>query len=328
MQPSIFVTGGTGFLGAHLLRTLCAAGYTRIRALRRPSSRMDLINDLVDRIEWVEGDLLNGFLLEDALQGVDWVFHSAALISFQKRDWALMRQVNGEGTELLVNACLYNAVKKLVYVSSIAALGRNKPEQVVDEKSNWNNGPFNTGYGISKFLAEQEVWRASAEGLSVAVVNPSLILGPGPWHEGTGQFFQKIYQGLRFYPRGLASVVDVRDVARMCLQLMESEVEGERFLATAENLTYFDLFEKMANALQVPAPQVKIQPWMGELAWRGSALWAIIQGKNPLLSKENIRQSALHFRYSNQKSIEQLGFQYTPLEQTILDTAAAFLAQR
>jgi dihydroflavonol-4-reductase len=328
MQPSIFVTGGTGFLGTHLLRTLIAAGYTQIRALRRPSSRLNQLADLADRIEWVEGDLLDGFLLEDALKGVDWVFHSAALISFHKRDWALMRQVNAEGTELLVNACLYNSIKKLVYVSSIAALGRNKPEQVVDEKSKWNNGPFNTGYGISKFLAEQEVWRASAEGLSVAVVNPSLILGPGPWHEGTGQFFQQIYQGLRFYPRGLASVVDVRDVARMCLQLMESEVEDERFIATAENLTYFDLFQKMANALQVPAPKIKIQPWMGELAWRGSALLSKFQEKPPLVSRENMRQSALHFRYSNQKSIQELDFQYTPLDQTIRETAAAFLAQQ
>jgi dihydroflavonol-4-reductase len=324
-QPRIFVTGGTGFLGSYLLRALLQQGYSQVKALCRPLSSLDLVADIAHRIEWVEGDLLDGFMLEEALQDVDWVFHAAAHISFLPQDRRLMHQVNAEGTGMLVNACLYSGVKKLLYVSTIAALGFSKPDQVCDEKSTWLTNPYNSEYGLSKFLGEQEVWRGAAEGLSVFVVNPSIILGPRHWHKGSGRFFSKIDEGLNFFPSGLANLVDVHDVVRMCLQLMESSLSDERFIANGTTVSYQHFFRLIADAMGVSPPQYRITRLMGEIAWRFNAIWSLMSGKPPLLTRENIRQSELHIHYNQQKSISKLDFVYTPLEQSVNETVRAYL---
>jgi nucleoside-diphosphate-sugar epimerase len=325
---SIFVTGGTGFLGSHLLRQLLAAGHTDITALRRASSKLDLVADLQQRINWIEGDLNDPYILEEGIRAKKWVFHVAAMISFEPRDARRMRQVNAEGTALLVNACLDQGVEKLLHVSSIAAVGRTKPQQVLNEKNIFQTSPYNTEYGISKFLGEQEVWRGIAEGLHAAIVNPSVIIGPGRWDEATGQFFSRIHQGFRYVPTGTISIVDVRDVARMLIQLAESEVQEERIIANAGELSYADFFAAIAQELQVTAPHILIRPWMRELAWRLAKVQALFTGKAAAVTKENLRQAALRYVFENKKSKELLQFEYTPIEKTIAETAQAFLAQQ
>lgn len=322
---SIFVTGGTGFLGSYLIRHLLAEGYTDITALRRKSSNMDLALDFQDRIQWIEGDLNDPQSLEEGIQGKKWVFHVAALVSFQSKDRKKLHEANTKGTAAIVNACLDTGVEKLLHVSSIAAVGRTKPVQVLNEKNIIQTSPYNSEYGLSKFWSEQEVWRGIAEGLNAAIINPSVILGAGRWYEGSGQFFDTLHKGFRFIPSGKISLVDVRDLARMLLQLAQSDISGERFIASAGEMYFRDFFQAIAQELDVPAPKYRISPFMGEMAWRLAGVQSLLTGKAPQITKENIRQAALEYVFENKKSRDMLGFEYTPLAQTIAETSAAYL---
>jgi nucleoside-diphosphate-sugar epimerase len=326
MQPTILVTGGTGFLGSHLLRQLLQAGQTEIRALRRSNSKMDQVADIANRIEWVEGDVLDIFSLEDALVGIRKVYHCAAVVSFDARDREQMQLINVEGTANVVNLCLDLGIEKLLHVSSVAALGRIKPGTELDEKSSWQTSPYNSQYGVTKFLAEQEVWRGMAEGLSAVIINPSIILGPGRWDEGPAKFFPLIHKGFRYYPAGTTGIVVVQDVAAMMIQLMDGPYTEERFIANAGNLSYSEFFRLIAQALQVKAPSVRLNAFLKGLSWRMAWLQARISGDRPLVTQETARQSALTFYFSNKKSIDVLGFSYTPIEQTIAATAQQYLS--
>lgn len=322
---SIFVTGGTGFLGSYLIRHLLAEGYTDVTALRRKGSNMDLTLDFQNRIQWVEGDLNDPQSLEEGIQGKKWVFHVAALVSFQSRDRKKLHEANTKGTAAIVNACLDTGVEKLLHVSSIAAVGRTKPVQTLNEKNIIQTSPYNSEYGLSKFWSEQEVWRGIAEGLNAAIINPSVILGAGRWYEGSGQFFDTLHKGFRFIPSGKISLVDVRDLARMLLQLAKSDISGERFIASAGEMYFRDFFQAIAQELDVPAPRYRISPFMGEMAWRLAGVQSLLTGKAPQITKENIRQAALEYVFENKKSRDMLGFEYTPLAQTIAETSAAYL---
>lgn len=322
---SIFITGGTGFLGSYLIRHLLSEGYTDITALRRRNSNFDLAGDFAERVQWIEGELNDPFCLAEGIHGKKWVFHVAAIVSFLARDRKKMQAVNVEGTAQVVNTCLDEGVEKLLYVSSIAAVGRTKPIQVLNEKNILQTSPYNSEYGISKFLGEQEVWRGIAEGLNAAIVNPSVILGAGRWYEGTGQFFDNIHRGFRFIPSGKISLVDVRDVARMLLILAKSDLSGERFIANAGELSFRDFLGAIAQELQVPKPQILITPLLRELAWRAAQVPTWFTGKAPLVTKDNLRQASLELVFENTKSKQQLQFEYTPLSQTIAETGKAFL---
>lgn len=326
MQPTILVTGGSGFLGSHLLRQLLQAGNSDIRALRRSTSKMDLVADIADQIEWVEGDILDIFSLEDALTGIRKVYHCAAVVSFDLRDREQMQRINVEGTANVVNLCLDLGIEKLLHVSSVAALGRIKPGTELDEKSTWQTSPYNSQYGVTKFLAEQEVWRGMAEGLNAVIINPSIILGTGRWDEGPAKFFPLIHQGFRYYPAGTTGIVDVQDVVTMMIQLMNGSYTEERFIANAGNLPYSEFFRLIAQSLKVKPPSVRLNGFLKSLSWRMAWLQSRITGHRSLVTQETARQSALTFYFSNKKSIDVLGFAYTPIEQTIAATAQQYLS--
>ncbi|MFY8013363.1 MAG: NAD-dependent epimerase/dehydratase family protein, partial [Saprospiraceae bacterium] len=229
----ILVTGGTGFLGSYLLRFLVQHGYTNIRAIKRKNSSLDLVGDIANQIDWVEGELTDWFFLSDCFEDIDWVFHVAALVSFDARDYKEMQLINVRVTADLVNLSLDNHIQKFCFVSSIAALGRSKVGETLDESAVWKHSPYNSRYGMSKFLGEQEVWRGMAEGLSAVIVNPGMILGSGRWNEGTSRFFSLIDSGFPFIPNGAATWVDVRDVVSAMYQLMISDIHSQRFILVA-----------------------------------------------------------------------------------------------
>lgn len=321
----ILVTGATGFLGSYLVRYLLHAGYRNIRALRRPDSQLDLLGEAAGQVEWVEGDVLDIGALEEALEGCQWVFHSAAIVSFDSRDAARMREINVEGTANVVNLCLYEGVEKLLHVSSVSALGRTKPGLTLSEASKWEKSPYNTNYGNSKFQAEQEVWRGIEEGLPAVIIQPAVVLGSGRWTEGPSAFFKTIYEGLRYYPPGGSAFVDVRDTVRMMVQLMASGLVRERFIASAGNWSYQELFRQIALALEKQPPSVQVNGLLRGLAWRAAWLKSRVSGQPSLITRETAMQSANNFFYDNQKSLQQLDFQYIPLETTIRETAQQFL---
>ena len=256
------ITGATGFLGSYIARQLLAEGrYTTIRAIRRTEKTSEWTADIADKIEWRTADLTDIFSLEDAMQGVQHVYHAAAAISFDSNDHRAMLKTNIEGTANVVNAALACGVTKFTHVSSVAALGRNAASTFFDENNKWQTDPLNTTYGISKFNAEQEVWRGSAEGLNVVIVNPSIIIGAFDWRHGSPALIRTVAKGLRFYTTGSTGFVDVRDVATAISMLMQSDITNERYVLNAANATYQSFFNQVADALHVKRPDIKTTPF-------------------------------------------------------------------
>ncbi len=324
-NKKILVTGGTGLVGSHLLRQLLENGATDVRAIRRHESRLDLVADFEKKIEWLEADVNDLPALEDAFQNVEQVFHCAAMVSFHPSDLRKMMHVNVAGTANVVNLCLEKNIEKLVHVSSIAAIGRSKERPHLSEKNSWQPGKLNSNYAISKYLSEMEVWRGEAEGLKIGIVNPSIILGSGFWGSGSTRFFQQVFDGLKFYPIGRSGFVDVEDVARFMILLMNSEISSERYILNSENLSFQEIFTKIAAALQVPPPKIRAAPWLAEVAWRVEWLKEKILGSEPMVTRESARTSSNSFFYENEKSRSVFDFQYRSVDETVARVAEAFL---
>lgn len=323
----ILVTGGTGFLGSYLLRSLVQAGKP-VRALYRRHIP-EQVADIKDRVEWVQGDVLDTGALEDAMQGVEQIYHCAAVVSFQPDKRAQMLQVNVEGTANVVNLALEYGIKKIVHVSSVAALGRAKQQADINEEAQWEDSRNNSYYAISKHLSEMEIWRGIAEGLDAVIVNPSIILGSGFWHDGSGMLLKNAWKEFPYYTDGINGFVDVEDVVNAMTALMESNIKGQRYILSAENWPYRQLFTVMADALGKKPPHIATKPWMAELVWRVAKVKAMLTGKHPLLTKETARTAQLKVYYNSSKILNALpGFRFKPLEQTLREISAAFLAEQ
>ncbi len=320
----IFVTGGTGFLGSYLLHHLVSKG-EKVRALKRKNSPMQMVEPIKDQVEWIEGDLLDLGSLEDALENVTHVYHAAAMVSFSPDQQETMKKVNIEGTANLVNLCLQLPIKKMVYVSSIAALGRTENQNHINESNQWQQSSLNTKYAITKFHSECEVWRGIEEGLNAVIINPSVIIGSGFWNTSTCKLFKQVSDGLSFYPTGRTGFVDVRDVAKVMRILMHSDIIGQRFIVNSENLFYKPFFAAIANQLNKKAPSIKVTPLLREIAWRLEWVKSKISGSNPLITKETATISANQFIYNNSKLIQAIDYSYTPIQETIQETCAQFL---
>ncbi|CAL1521152.1 NAD-dependent epimerase/dehydratase family protein [Chitinophaga sp. MM2321] len=323
----ILVTGGTGFLGSHLIRSLVDAGKP-VRALcrKQPSPRLQ---DLADKIEWVPGDILDVPSLEDAMVGITQVYHCAAIVSFQPGDRNNLLKVNAEGTANVVNMALDAGVQKLLYVSSVASIGRAKENAPVDEDCEWEDSRNNSQYSISKFQGEMEVWRGIAEGLDAVIVNPSIILGAGFWEDGSGALLKSAWKEFPFYTLGVNGFVDVKDVANVMIQLMDSSISGERFILSADNWNYQQLFTEMAHALGKKPPHIAVKPWIAEVVWRLEKVKGMITGKPPLVTKETARTAQLKVYYDHSKVLSFLpGFSFRPLKQTIAEISAAFIKEK
>lgn len=323
----ILVTGGTGFVGSYILRQLVKNGNT-VRALRRSSSPMQLVEDIADQIEWIEGDLLDLGSLEDAFKDVTHVYHAAAVISFNKADSKRMKAINVQGTANIVNFCLDFKVQKLLYVSSVAAIGRSENEHRINEDTKWKQSKLNSNYGKSKFKAECEVWRGIEEGLIAAIVNPTIVLGAGFWNNGSCRLFEKVENGLSYYPEGETGFVDVRDVAKASILLMNSAVSKERFVLSGTNLSFKEFISLTAQYLGKPAPTSKVSKQMLNILWRLEWLKSKITRSSPLLTKETANNSSYINQYDGSKIKEFLPFSYSPIETTVKETCDQVIACR
>jgi nucleoside-diphosphate-sugar epimerase len=312
----ILVTGGTGLIGTALLQQLAAKGRA-VRVFSRQATAPAHLKSL-SNLQWIQGDIEDFQALEDALEGVDEVYHAAGLVSFDAKDRERIMRINVMGTENVVNACLYKGVRKLVHVSSVAALGKALEGKAIDEKTEWEDSKNNSVYALSKMLAEREVWRGLEEGLQVAIVNPTIVIGYAendPW-QSSSSFFPMIKKGLKFYTNGVNGFVGADDVAALMIQLMESAINGERYVLTAGNHSYREVFTWIATALNVPAPTIEVKPWMGALAWRFFAI-AKYFGVNPLVTKETTRSSLMSSIYDNSKVKRELNFTFTPIKELV-----------
>jgi len=305
----VFLTGVSGLVGSFLLRQLYAEGF-HIQALVRKNSQKQLFADLPDqsRLTWIEGDLSDVSLLAQSVSGCDWVVHSAALVSFAPRDRQAMFEVNVQGTANLVNVCLEQpSLQKFCFVSSVAALGP-PPENahLIDEQNKWDDNQPASAYAQSKYLAELEVWRASAEGLPVVIVNPAFVIGPGDWSRSSTQVFSYVRRFGTFYTDGYINYVDVRDVARLTyLLLMEPGLVAERFILCAGQVSYFELFSAIAQHYGQRTPSIRIPTFVLQTLAPFSQFWAWLTGNKPLISQEMAAIAQKASGFSNQKITKQ-----------------------
>jgi dihydroflavonol-4-reductase len=243
----ILVTGGTGFLGSYIIKLLVEKGY-RVRAIRRSSKLPTWMDESVFKnVEWVEGDVLDVVALEEAMEGVEAVIHSAAVVSFLKKERKTMYQVNIDGTTNVVNVMLEKNINRLVYISSVAALGRTAGGGHVNEERKWEDSKINTHYAITKHKAEMEVWRGISEGLNAVILNPSTILGFGDWTTGSCAIFKNIQKGISWFTPGINGFVDVEDVAKATMQILESEITEQRFIVNGHTWPFKKLQETIAE---------------------------------------------------------------------------------
>lgn len=317
----ILVTGATGFLGAELIKQLTEQ-QTRVRAIRRSTSNLpDLIKNNA-AIDWHIADINEPESLADAFEGITQVYHCAAFVSFNPQDKAKLFKINIEGTANIVNLCLEHGVR-LVHVSSVAALGNAKKGMLITEKDFWEYEPKAHAYAISKYGGEMEVWRGIAEGLDAVIVNPSVIIGKNAGYQGSGAIFNLVKKGLRFYTQGATGIVDVEDVAKCMILLMNSNLTEERYTLSAENLHYKDFFAQIAAGFGIRPPSSEAKPWMLGLAWRMAALASFFTRKAPALTKDAARSSFNLSYYNNHKIQTTLNFKFKPLNQSIIEVCNA-----
>ncbi|MBB6611429.1 NAD-dependent epimerase/dehydratase family protein [Pontibacter sp. Tf4] len=320
----IFVTGGSGLIGSFLIPALVEQGHT-VRALYR--GQIPTIA-ATDKVEWVEGDILDVVLLRQALQGVNYVFHCAGLVSYDPQDKELLKQINIEGTANIVDACLEAGTIKLCHVSSTAAIGRLAGKDVLTENTKWDAAEYHSAYASSKHLGELEVWRGISEGLDAVIVNPSVVLGPADWNRSSTRLFKYVFNNNSFYTGGKANFVDVRDVVEAMLRLTFSEISGERFILNAAQLAYKDFFAQVAQCLNRKAPAYKVNPVVAELVWRAERMRSWLTGARPLITKDTARVSAKNHLFSNSKVQKAIGLEFRPLAETIAWTCAGLLQKQ
>lgn len=320
----ILVTGASGLVGSHLLQKLIREGHS-VKALYR-NNPPEIAG--TEGVEWIKGDILDIVSLEESLQNVEQVYHCAAVVSFNPSKKTSMFHTNVEGTANVVNACINSGVKKLLFVSSVAALGRIREDKPIDETMNWTPETSNSEYGKSKYLAEMEVWRGMSEGLSVVVVNPVIILGSGDWNGGSSGIFKSSYEEFPWYTEGTSGFVDVLDVVKAMYHLMNSEVNGERFILSGHNTGYKDIFGLIAAGFNKKPPHKKVNPLLAGIVWRWEAIKAFFTGKDPLLTKETARTAQAKVVFNNSKLLASIpGFSYTPLKTSIDRICAEFRAK-
>ncbi len=322
----IFVTGGTGFIGSYVLKELLTHGYA-VRAIRRSAELpFYLPAALLQQVEWVSGDILDVSALAEQMEGAEAVIHCAAKVSFNKKDRHAIFKNNIEGTANVVNAAIEQGISRFLYVSSVAALGHGQPGESINEKHAWVRDRFETNYSVSKYYAEMEVWRGMAEGLSPVIVNPSTVLGFGDWTKSSIRIFKSVYDGFPWYTRGKTGFVDVEDVARAVVQLLPTDICNERFILSADNWTYQQLFNCIADGFSVRRPYREATPFLAGIAWRMEGIKASFSGQEPLLTKETAAGAQNKIQYENGKIRQALGgFEFSSLEKTIQRACDAYL---
>lgn len=323
----ILVTGGTGLVGSHLLYHLLLENKV-IKAIHQKNSNLLAVKSVFEfytpqaemlfkRIQWVEADLNDISDLTAVFRDVTHVYHCAALVSFEPGDYQKMRRINIDGTTVIVNHCIAHQVEKLCFVSSVAAIEKGLDGELMDESDKWNNTTDKSGYAITKYGAEMEVWRASQEGVPVVIINPGVILGSGFWHKGSGKLFSRVRKGLPFYTTGVTGFVGVQDVAKIMIKLMGSEIVNERYILVSENLSYKEVLFLIADALKKRRPHIRITKFMSACIWRFEFLKSKITLSSPLLTKRSAASSLSKHPYTSKKLIAALNYEFEPIAECI-----------
>lgn len=328
----ILVTGGTGLVGSHLLLNLLKAG-KNVRALHRKNSDLAAVEhvfnyytsaeeakSLFKQIEWFEADITNVPQLNKAFENIQYVYHCAALVSFDPTDDKKLRKINIEGTANIVNLCIAFKVEKLCYVSSVAALGKSLNNKEINERSTWNPEDDHSDYAISKYGAEIETWRGTQEGVPTVIVKPGVIIGPGFWKEGTGQIFTRINKGMNYHFPKIAGFVGVKDVVDVMQKLMQAEIKNEDYILVSENLSFKTVFELTATELGKSKPKKDLKKWMLWFGWFFQKIGGFFGAKRNI-TRNTLNTLFQHAFYNNQKIKKSIGFEFSSMQKVIAETA-------
>ena len=330
----ILVTGGTGIVGAHLLLK-CVKQNTKVVATYRREESLKKIKTLFENlspnhlkhfntIEWIKAPLNDLTLLDNAFKNIDYVYHCAAKVTLADSRVEKLMKSNVEGTANIVNASIKHKIKKLVYVSSIAAIGAEKNIKTVDEDSSWNSDQNHTAYAYSKYGAELEVWRGSQEGLNVVIINPGVILAGELWGRSTATLFRDVANGLRFYPTGSTAVVDVEDVVNVLIKLMKSDILNERFILVAKNISQKKLLSKIATSIGIKPPNIPLKKWFLFSAFVVEKILKIMGIRKNFLSLALIKTLTSDQKYDGSKVCEAINFNYSDIDETIKRIGTSF----
>lgn len=312
----IAVTGANGLAGSYIIRKLHALNIPFI-ALKRKGSDTSFLNDIQQHITWRDADITDQVSLREAFEGVTGVIHTAAYVSFNPRKRKKVFENNTIGTQNVVNVCLLHNIKRLLHISSVAALGRQKGQVHLNEDNKWVTNGVASNYAESKYKAELEVFRGQEEGLSTVIINPSVILGFSNWDKSSAQLFQYSWKEKPFYIEGSLNYVDVRDVAEIAVKLFHSTIENERFIISAGNISYLDFFTKTAKTFQKKAPSIKVNPGLAKFLARLESVRIRLTGSEPLITIETARLANAFFEYDNQKVKKVLDYQFQSIDNTI-----------
>jgi len=330
----ILVTGGTGLVGSHLLYELVKENQP-VRVLIRNLSRIEAVKkvfsyytanaqEFIEKVEWVIGDVLDLTTLNEAFKNVAEVYHCAAIVSFEGKNKNEIIRINTEGTANIVNLSIEAGIKKLCHVSSIASLGDALNGELVDENSKWIASKNRSAYSVSKFKSEMEVWRGIQEGLHAVIVNPSVVLGPGFWNTGSGSLFTTAAKGMKYYTLGGTGFVDVRDVVKLMVKLMNSGINNERFVLNSENIIYKDFFQMIADETGVRRPQRPATKKLLKLALVLDGIASTLKLKKREITRDIVRSSLSVSKYSNKKIKETLNYDFIPVDKTIKELSVLY----
>jgi nucleoside-diphosphate-sugar epimerase len=334
----VFVTGGTGLLGSHLIYRLLLKGEKVIATCRKTSNK-DIVekvssyysgnwNELRNNLVWTECDLFNYESVRDSMRGAGQVYHCAATVSFVKGETDSILKNNITGTSNIVKACLENKVEKLCHVSSVAALGAEDGELLVNEGKAWNEKKNLPDYWVSKHLSEMEVWKGIEKGLNAVIVNPTIILGAGDWNRSSAALFKGIGNGLVFYTEGIKAYVDVNDVVKAMIMLMESDISGEKFIVNSENLANREFFRMMAGKMGVVKPFIKIPRSLSPLAYVVADIIQLLTRKKSPLTRDILKAAWTKVGYDNSKIIKRTGITFMPIEKSVEKIASIYNSEK
>lgn len=332
-----FITGASGIVGSHLLINLLQTNTENIRVLIRNEKSINQIRTIfsyytqntdewLNQLTFIQGDVLDRTSLYEGMNGAQYVYHCAALVSFDAKDKDQMFKTNIEGTKNVVDIAIKCRIEKLCYVSSIAAIGYSKTGGLISEKDEWEANEKASTYSVSKHLSELEVWKGIEQGLNAVMVNPSMIVGPGQWGNSSTTFFPMINRGMYFYPTGGTGFVDVRDVVDIMVLLMHSPIHSERFIVAAENMPFQHFFNLIADAFGKTKPMIKITPLIGKLSyWAASVLNIFLKNKLPI-TPESIERAGVTNYFDHAKVKKALNFSFRSVQEAVVHTADCFKA--
>jgi dihydroflavonol-4-reductase len=311
----IAVTGANGLLGKYIIERLLQAKLQVIAITRQSGSEKKIFSS--DLITERYADITDPITLTEALQGASCVIHTAAYVSLNPNASKKMIEVNVNGTSNIVDICLQLNIPRLIHISSVAALGKQKGITTIREESKWIAGEFNTDYAESKHMAELEVYRGLEEGLSIAIVNPSVILAPANWNRSSAKLFKFVWDEKPFYTEGQFNYVDARDVSELIYQLYQNNSNGQKYIASSGSVSFIDFFRKVAQRFNKKSPSININPFLIQVFAFLESIRCRITGGEPMVDGKALKNNREFFQYSNEKARNELKVTFRPLDETL-----------